>query len=158
MPWWETEADRKAEREIIAVACDRWRCEARKAPPKYGFDFCLLRGRVIAAVAEVRDRRETMDVLARYGGPLFSAHKVERCLAFAELAEVPSFLIIRCGGTSVYYTAIKRADRRRWRLEWFDGNREARHENDKEPVFVIPSSDFLHITANFAPVDADSAP
>ena len=86
-PRYESEADRRNEREIIDVACRAWNCEAYKLPIAYKLDFALIRDGRIHAFAEVKKRTCKK---SQYPTFMLAYQKVLAARQFS----VPTFLIV----------------------------------------------------------------
>jgi hypothetical protein len=151
---WETEADRRAEREIAEAAARYWGVEAepRKLPKLYCFDFALERGRDFVTFLEAKDRPGL-----NYGfgdGYYIALSKIINAQTFRDACGLPVLLVVRFSNGAIHWTRLHDGVTR---VVW--AGRRDRPEDPlaMEPHGVIPWEMFAPIKilrVTIAPKDA----
>lgn len=126
---YESEQDRLNEDLIVRLLCERWNCEARKLPKRYGFDYALFRSSLVGLL-EIKCRKKKYDTL------IISLAKYIRMLQWADTLSLPAILCVRWPG-EYQYTILERRFLRDHAIEW-GGRKDRDDDQDQEPVVHIP--------------------
>lgn len=132
-PRYETDADLASEKAIATAWGAKYGAEPHKLPdgPRYSIDFWFTKGRVLVAVAEVKDRRGWK---LEYGTIILGLSKVKALYEY-HLMGIPAYFIVRLIG-SVYFIRID--DRiKDWVIDRM-GRTDRGDKDDMEPCYHIP--------------------
>lgn len=137
-PIYETEADLRNERELIAALNGLWRTESAKLPRSYGLDYTLTRGGKVAAFVEIKCRTVPS---WQYDTYMISLAKVLKARSLGSGANVPAILLVRWNDSAGY------VDLRTVPLDVEVGGRTDRGDaQDIEPVCMIPIKQFTRLS------------
>jgi hypothetical protein len=134
-PLYETAGDLSAEGEFIDGLCTLWKCGAWKLPIRYKLDYALFRGESIRAFLEIKVRNYRKDAFEDY---MISMDKVLTARIYSDFAKVPSILAVQWLDTSGF---IDLGTLKNFSLG-FGGRTDREDSQDREPVVLIPISDF----------------
>lgn len=136
-PMYESAQDAENERSVITSAINKMGFTGhRKLPISYGFDFALMRGQEIKAVAEIKCRNKRYDTL------FLSLQKVQKGIDYVRNGLL-AYLIIQWPD-GVYCYRLEDYDARRYPIE-FGGRTDRGDSADVEPVVHFPVTAFRKV-------------
>ena len=145
----ETEETRSAEEVVADQIQTRWGVKLQRMPRKYKLDYAAyeqadgsaFNGNKITGWWEIKSRTINHD---RYPTYMISLAKVEAGLARAANTGIPAYLAVQfMDGTYVWkfaYTFEVSFGGR-----WVPRKNLGTHENDREPVALIPNNQFIKL-------------
>jgi hypothetical protein len=140
-PFYETESDIMNAASVAEQISSVWGCEFVKMKRACVVDYALKRDDKFVAVMEVKCRNYSSDEIARMGGLILSAHKVQAAKTWKDTHRIAFVLAI--GLTDgIFVMSIKSGD------EWpfFDLTMAGRYDRgdpqDVEPCVLIPMNCF----------------
>lgn len=137
-PTYETEADLRNERELVAALNELWQTQSAKLPRSYGLDYTLTRGGRVAAFVEIKCRTIPSWTYDTY---MVSLAKVLKARSLGNGVGVPAILLVRWND-SVGYVDLRTVD-----LQVEVGGRTDRGDaQDIEPVCMIPIKQFTRLS------------
>jgi hypothetical protein len=143
-PIYETEADRKAEREAMGRVASIWGLDFVKLKMSCVIDFALLDGKRVVAVAEVKCRDYSSVDIDRWGGLIIGTGKILSAKDWVAALRIPFVLVIKLTD-GLFYMSIQTSE------DWPDmvielaGRRDRGDWQDIEPCCLIPMSFFERI-------------
>lgn len=143
----ETTKSKNDEEDVRGLIENSWRMKLHRMPRMYKLDYAgyeptnnpAYNGNKIIAWFEVKGRTVEHDKYPTY---MVSLHKVEAGLERFRLTGIPAYLVVRfTDGT--YYWEMREGDFTvSFGGRWVPRAEHGRHENDQEPVALIPMDRF----------------
>lgn len=135
-PRYETSEDLTREDDFSRVVGKKFNCSFSKMPDRYGLDFCLTRGGVATAFAEIKVRSNPR---GKYPTYMISLSKVTSANVLNASTGLPCFLLVRwtdCWGYVRIDGMIAQGN------VGIGGRTDRGDPQDMEPVYLIPMSSF----------------
>jgi hypothetical protein len=145
--FYETEEDRRHEREVAQRASLAWSCRLIKTKRAFAADFAAVRGKRITALVECKWRDYTLERLDGWGGLMLSAEKWARLRMLSPVLRVPTIIVAECNGVLWWHSATTRFQHDGLDL---DGRTDRGDWQDVEPVVMFRKQRFKRI-ADHAP-------
>lgn len=140
-PTYESEEDRKQERQIADLLSVYWRCRFAKLKKACHVDFGLIREDKIVGLVEIKCRNYSLEEIDKMGGLFISALKYQAARQWCDTYKI-GFAVIAKLSDGLYFWSTKK-DEPFPVLKMEMGGRTDRGDwQDIEPCCLVPANEF----------------
>ena len=133
-PVYESESDRRVEREIAESFAERWRCSFHHLRRLSQVDAAIMQDDKVVAWAEIKRRRVPAK---RYPTILLSAEKAAHGVNLSQLTEMPFLFLVRFDDCDAYV----KVEQRHLKQLRIMGRTDRGDEADVEPCIEIDAAE-----------------
>lgn len=140
-PTYETEEDRKQERQIADLVSVYWRCQFVKLKYACNIDYAAMREDEIIALVEIKCRNYTLEQIDNMGGLFISGVKYIAAKHWSETYDV-GFAVVAKLKDGIYYWATEKNKPFPVLKIQMGGRLDRNDWQDVEPCCLIPANQF----------------
>lgn len=146
MPIYETQAHLRREEEFSRLVAEKFKCTFVKLPMRYGLDFAAIRNGKVVGFVELKVRGNPV---GSYQTFMLSTHKFMSARALHDTTGLPCTLAVSWSDVWGYLPMANAFPDENGRSRFeigFGGRWDRGDDQDVEPVFLIPTSEFTMVS------------